>query len=601
MPVVTDYTALLSGSYWGGIEVTNKPTIVTYSFAASAPSYLVDVDGFTASTVSSFQAFSAAEQAQARAALAEWSAASGVVFVEVAGGKGDLNFQNVDFDTTSGPSYSGAGGVAFYPFGDWDYFSAPYFSGDLDASGDVFMNTRFRAGDGTVNYGTLLHEIGHALGLKHPTESVYGAFGDLHDEVLASDDPALTIMASSGDTLGGASDHLRQLDKDAIAHIYGDSGGRVVTGTTAGVLDDGISWRWDAPTETLRQTGTSGADAIRGSSVADIASGGMGNDSLFGLSGADRLDGGDGADNLDGGAGVDTMNGGAGDDVYFVDAVGDRIGESAGGGDDAVYAHSSYTLGANIERLYLTGAGLVGRGGSGDNVIFGDGAHKTVLYGFGGADYLVGGSAADALNGGAGGDSMFGGGGGDVYTVDNFDDYIFDVAGEGTDVVKVYASWDAYAGSETETIRIMTNAGLSISGTDTANVMIGGGGADTISGDSAFADTSVSSSDRLTGGARADVFLFRHLSDSPGGAAIDRITDFADGVDRISLAGVAESTGVALHYSASSAFSGAAGEVHALVSGGLTYVELDVDGDRALDMRIRLDGVHTLGSGDFLF
>ena len=600
MPVVTDYTALLSGSYWGGIEVTNKPTIITYSFATSAPSYLADVDGFTGSTVSSFQAFNAAEQAQARAALGEWSAASGVVFVEVGAGKGDLNFQNVDFDTTSGPSYAGAGGVAFYPFGAWDYFSAPYFSGDLDASGDVFMNTQFRAGDGTVNYGTLLHEIGHALGLKHPTESVYGAFGDLHDEVLASDDPSQTIMASVGDTLGGANDQLRQLDKDAIAHIYGDSGGRVVTGTAAGTLDDGVVWRWDAPSETLRQSGTSGNDAIRGSSVADVIVGGSGNDSLFGHSGADRLDGGIGADNIDGGAGIDTMIGGTGDDVYFVDVTGDRINENAGGGDDAVYARSNYTLGANIERLYLTGENLVGRGNATDNVLFGDGSHKTVLYGFGGSDYLVGGSGADALNGGAGADSMFGGAGDDVYTVDDAGDYIFDVDGEGTDVVNAYASWDAYAGSETETIRIMTNAGLSISGSDTANILIGGGGADTIAGDSAFADTSVSSVDRLTGGGRADVFLFRHLSDSPGGAVVDRITDFAEGVDKISLAGVAASTGVALHYSSSSTLSGAAGEVHARVASGQTYVEIDINGDLALDMRIRLDGVHSLGAGDFL-
>ena len=30
MPVVTDYTALLSGDYWNGIEVTGKPVVVTY-------------------------------------------------------------------------------------------------------------------------------------------------------------------------------------------------------------------------------------------------------------------------------------------------------------------------------------------------------------------------------------------------------------------------------------------------------------------------------------------------------------------------------------------------------------------------------------------
>ena len=30
MPTVSDYTALLGGNYWNGIEVTGKPVIVTY-------------------------------------------------------------------------------------------------------------------------------------------------------------------------------------------------------------------------------------------------------------------------------------------------------------------------------------------------------------------------------------------------------------------------------------------------------------------------------------------------------------------------------------------------------------------------------------------
>ena len=36
---VNDYTALLSGSYWNGIEVTGSPVIVTYSFPTSLPAY----------------------------------------------------------------------------------------------------------------------------------------------------------------------------------------------------------------------------------------------------------------------------------------------------------------------------------------------------------------------------------------------------------------------------------------------------------------------------------------------------------------------------------------------------------------------------------
>src|SRR5262245_9279349 len=278
MPVVTDYTALLSGSYWNGIEVTGKPVIVTYSFPTTAAAYLADVDGFTAATLSSFQAFSAAEQAQARVALGEWADASGLVFIEVAPGKGDLNFQLVDFDTTSAPSYAGAGGIGFYPFGDWNFFTYPSFTGDLDSSGDVFMNTEFEAGD-EVAYDTLLHEIGHAIGLKHPTEVVTNFAANpvvVHDEVLASDDPALTIMAETG---AGGSAHLRALDQDAAAFVYGAAGtGAVVTANASGANTVVSAWSWDASLERLTQSGFAAADTIRGSSVKDTINGLDGDD-----------------------------------------------------------------------------------------------------------------------------------------------------------------------------------------------------------------------------------------------------------------------------------------------------------------------------------
>ena len=271
MPVVTDYTALLSGDYWNGIEVTGKPVIVTYSFPTTAAGYLADVDGFTPATVSSFQAFNGAEQAQARTALGEWAAASGLIFVEVAPGQGDINFQLVDFDTTSAPSYAGSGGIGFYPFGDWNFFTYPSFSSDIDGSGDVFMNSQFASG-GSVAYGTLLHEIGHAIGLKHPTEVVTNFAANpvvTHDQVLASDDPALTIMAEVGDP--GVSEHLKTLDQQAAAFIYGPAGtGQVVTANASGSNSAVSSWSWKASTQTLTQAGFAGDDTIRGSSVKDV-------------------------------------------------------------------------------------------------------------------------------------------------------------------------------------------------------------------------------------------------------------------------------------------------------------------------------------------
>lgn len=506
MPTVTDYTALLSGSYWGGIEVTGRPTIVTFSFPTVSPGY-DQPPGFGGSTARSFEAFTAAEQDQARAALGEWAAASGLVFIEVEPGKGDINFQNVDLDTTD---YAGKGGVAFYPFGDWSSFSYPYFSDDLTASGDVYMNGDFRKPDGTANYGTLLHEIGHAIGLKHPTEALTDDAADLdapHDEVLASDDPELTIMA----TVGGSSEHLKQLDKDAAAFIYGPAGAGGVHGDDASGRNASVTWRWNETAQTLTQTGRAGDDAIRGSSVTDSIAGASGDDRLFGLAGDDFLKGGAGADSLDGGSGVDAMSGGDGDDWYFVDVVADRVSEAANAGYDRVIAGCDYTLKNNVELLQLFGDGLTGRGNDLDNTIFGDGGFSSRLYGYGGRDYMVSGAAADTLNGGLDADTLFGGGG----------------------------------------------------------------------------------ADQLTGGAGNDVFGFSNLTDSLATGA-DRIADFTEGEDRIDLGAVADEAGVDFRLIAGTRFSGDAGEIRARVNGATTLVELDVDGDRDVDFRIRLDGRHAL-------
>jgi hypothetical protein len=87
MPVVTGITALLGGNYWNGIEVTGRPVIVTYSFPDAGPAYNSGVMGFTGPTLAGFQAFTPAQQIQARAAMAEWAAVSGVIVHEAAPGQ----------------------------------------------------------------------------------------------------------------------------------------------------------------------------------------------------------------------------------------------------------------------------------------------------------------------------------------------------------------------------------------------------------------------------------------------------------------------------------------------------------------------------------
>lgn len=101
----------------------------------------------------------------------------------------------------------------------------------------------------------------------------------------------------------------------------------------------------------------------------------------------------------------DTLNGGAGDDTYVLNRS-DIIEEAANGGSDTIRASFSYTLGANLENLVLTGTGnFRGTGNGIANTITGNtGANQ--LNGVGGNDVLIGGAGADTLDGGAGADVL---------------------------------------------------------------------------------------------------------------------------------------------------------------------------------------------------
>src|SRR5206468_7673847 len=115
----------------------------------------------------------------------------------------------------------------------------------------------------------------------------------------------------------------------------------------------------------------------------------------YGGGGVDTLIGGAGNDRLDGGSGNDTMSGGLGDDTYYVDSAADAITENAAEGTDVVYAASSYTLGANVEKLTLTGSGdTSGTGNALNNIIHGN-TGNNVLDGRDGNDTLYGAAGND--------------------------------------------------------------------------------------------------------------------------------------------------------------------------------------------------------------
>lgn len=145
-----------------------------------------------------------------------------------------------------------------------------------------------------------------------------------------------------------------------------------------------------------------------GSDFADTIVGSSGNNSLIGLAGNDLLNG---------GAGNDTMVGGSGNDTYVVDVIGDVVTETGTSTTeiDLVQSSISYSLGANLENLTLTGTNTInGTGNSLANTLTGNAANN-ILTGGSGNDRLYGNAGNDVLTGGAGTDYLSGSTGADTF------------------------------------------------------------------------------------------------------------------------------------------------------------------------------------------
>ncbi|MDI1350574.1 calcium-binding protein, partial [Aquabacterium sp.] len=178
-----------------------------------------------------------------------------------------------------------------------------------------------------------------------------------------------------------------------------------------------------------------------------------------------------GDDTLDGGVGADTMSGGGGNDTYWVDDAGDVVLEATDMGTDKVFSTVSWTMGSNVEQLFLQGPGaLNATGNAQENLITGNEFNNT-------------------LDGGQGKDTLIGGAGDDVYWVDNLGDVVVEEIGGGRDLVKSAISLSLMDQVEDLTLVGVdsingTGNGLDnvITGNDADNVLDGGEGADTLVG-----------------------------------------------------------------------------------------------------------------------
>ena len=149
-----------------------------------------------------------------------------------------------------------------------------------------------------------------------------------------------------------------------------------------------------------------------------------------------------------------------------------------------------------------TGEVLVGdslrdtiRGGAGNDNLYGHGNDDNLIGGDDN-DLLVGGDGNDRLEGGIGNDSLYGEGGDDVYIVGDRFDYVFEAAGEGTDIVKSSVSYTLF--SNFERLELTGIAAIDGTGNDLDNILYGNGAANTLFGGNG--------ADQMRGGGGSDTY-----------------------------------------------------------------------------------------------
>jgi Ca2+-binding RTX toxin-like protein len=261
---------------------------------------------------------------------------------------------------------------------------------------------------------------------------------------------------------------------------YVSTGDTVSEGSSAGtdtVVAD-VSWTLGSNLENLTLSGTAAINGT-GNTLANV------------------LRGNAAANTLNGGSGADMLIGGAGNDIYVVDNTGDVVSELAGEGTDLVQSSISYTLGANIENLTLTGTGKVNATGNDlDNVLTGNSANNTI----------TGGAGNDTLDGGSGSDTMRGGLGDDTYVVNVATDAVIENGGEGTDTVK--SSVTLTLAGNVENLVLTGTSKINGTGNTLANVLTGNSAANTLTGN-AGNDTldGLAGTDILIGGTGNDTYV----------------------------------------------------------------------------------------------